>query len=464
MTPEEIQIENERLKHKGFKLISLQIIDSKIFGNITYDFIDENDTQDKLYTTVIIGPNGTKKSLLFNLISFIFKSIHALIHNKEIKYEEYSKYNSGSYHLKYVINNEIYSFSRYCDEGTKFSYSFTKNYKPVIEFSKEFQIPKNIVVNSTSFRDKFPFYSKEEFPNYHYLGVKNTPQTSSTQAYLKKVIDFVADLSDNSNFLYGLNLVAEEFVGDGKSFQISYKTSQHNKFFVNKSNKNEIEIYFKDMQARFDKSGKRPPNKLFNYNAIRKKDDNSINELFEYCRNIESKLKLHRDKGQSNRTIKFSLSDRNDLNNLKENIENLKKLYSIGLLTDIRLDIEDLKNGNYSLDDSSSGEHNLITSFIGYLATFTQNSLMLIDEPEISLHPNWQMKFVSFLKKLYNHEAYKTSHVIIASHSHFIVSDLEGNSSKIIGLSKLNKNIEIVSLESNLNTFGWSAEEVETNY
>jgi hypothetical protein len=441
-------------------LINLKIVGSKIFGEIDYNFIDEIDTQDKLYTTAIIGPNGTKKSLLFNLISFIFKSIHALMNNKEIKYEEYSKYNSGSYHIKYAINNEIYSFSRYCEEGTKFSYSYTINNNSVKDFSKEFKIPTNIVVNSTSFRDKFPFYSQDDFPNYHYLGVKNTPQTSSTQAYLKKVIDFVADLSDNSNFLYGLNLVADEFVGEGKSFCISYKTSQHNKFFTNKLNENTIDVYFKEMQTRFDKTGKRPPNKLFNYNSLKKKDTNSINELFEYCRNVENKLKLFRNKGQSNRTIKFSLSDQSDLNTLKENIESIKKLYSIGLLTDIKLDIEDFTNGNYSLDDSSSGEHNLITSFIGYLATFTQNSLLLIDEPEISLHPNWQMKFVSFLKKLYDHDAYKTSHVIIASHSHFIVSDLEGNSSKIIGLTKTNNKIQIVPLDKHLNTFGWSAEEV----
>jgi predicted ATP-binding protein involved in virulence len=111
------------------------------------------------------------------------------------------------------------------------------------------------------------------------------------------------------------------------------------------------------------------------------------------------------------------------------------------------------------LEDSSSGEHNLITSLIGLMATIKPDSLLLIDEPEISLHPNWQMKYVSFLKNVLSSDTYNTSHILIASHSHFIVSDLEGDSSKVIGLSK-GQDIEVVPFEKNLNTFGWSAEEV----
>jgi hypothetical protein len=51
---------------------------------------------------------------------------------------------------------------------------------------------------------------------------------------------------------------------------------------------------------------------------------------------------------------------------------------------------------------------------------------------------------------------------LIASHSHFIVSDLEGDSSKVIGLSK-DEGIKVIPLAKNLNTFGWSAEDVLYN-
>lgn len=98
---------------------------------------------------------------------------------------------------------------------------------------------------------------------------------------------------------------------------------------------------------------------------------------------------------------------------------------------------------------------------IGLLATIKPNSLVFIDEPEISLHPNWQMKYLSFLRELFSEPEFATSHIILATHSNFIISDLRGENSKIIGLKKdVKNNNVIVDLPKNLNTYGWSAEEI----
>ena len=60
----------------------------------------------------------------------------------------------------------------------------------------------------------------------------------------------------------------------------------------------------------------------------------------------------------------------------------------------------------------------------------SRNSIVLIDEPEISLHPNWQIKYISFLKKVF--AEYNSCHFIIASHSHYMVSDLNPENSSLI--------------------------------
>jgi predicted ATP-binding protein involved in virulence len=144
---------------------------------------------------------------------------------------------------------------------------------------------------------------------------------------------------------------------------------------------------------------------------------------------------------------------------LKKENEALNTLYSIGLLVDPQIEII-YKNGEkYSLEDSSSGEMNLITSLIGIIASFKQNSLLFIDEPEISLHPNWQMRYISLIKELFSNEIFNSSHIVIATHSHFLVSDLDGESSKIIGLTNSN-GLKTVEFGDKLNTFGWSAEDV----
>ena len=84
------------------------------------------------------------------------------------------------------------------------------------------------------------------------------------------------------------------------------------------------------------------------------------------------------------------------------------------------------------------------------------NSLILIDEPDTSLHPNWQMKYVHNLKNLF--KGWNSSHFIMATHSHFIISDLENDSSEIIGIKGQVPNIKVKAF--NTKTYGYSAEEI----
>ncbi len=123
-----------------------------------------------------------------------------------------------------------------------------------------------------------------------------------------------------------------------------------------------------------------------------------------------------------------------------------------------------LKRKQQSLDinEISSGEYHILMSFIGIYSSIEHNSLILIDEPEISLHPNWQMKYISYLKEIF--KDYQSCHFLITSHSHFFASDLDGRHSKIIGLKRdLEDKIETVDLPKDLDTYGWSAEDVLYN-
>lgn len=107
--------------------------------------------------------------------------------------------------------------------------------------------------------------------------------------------------------------------------------------------------------------------------------------------------------------------------------------------------------------------YHFFSSMVGLMATVKSNSLIFIDEPEISLHPNWQMQYLSFLRELFSEIEFASSHLFVATHSHFLISDLEGKNSKIIGLKRENNKIEIVNLPRDINTFGWSAEDVLYN-
>ncbi|MEE4076274.1 AAA family ATPase [Pseudomonas viridiflava] len=71
--------------------------------------------------------------------------------------------------------------------------------------------------------------------------------------------------------------------------------------------------------------------------------------------------------------------------------------------------------------DLSSGEQNRISMALKILANAMPNLVILIDEPELSLHMQWQAEFHQFLCDIT--EELSNYHVVIATHSPVIVSE-----------------------------------------
>ncbi len=72
------------------------------------------------------------------------------------------------------------------------------------------------------------------------------------------------------------------------------------------------------------------------------------------------------------------------------------------------------------LDALSSGEQHELVLLYDLLFRVKPNTLVLIDEPELSLHVNWQKSFLPDLIKVVEATGYD---VILATHSPFIVGD-----------------------------------------
>ncbi|WP_339461276.1 AAA family ATPase [Pseudomonas sp. EA_105y_Pfl2_R69] len=75
--------------------------------------------------------------------------------------------------------------------------------------------------------------------------------------------------------------------------------------------------------------------------------------------------------------------------------------------------------GPIPLKNASSGELSLITSMMFLLSEVKETRLLLIDEPENSLHPSWQREYVPFLLDLIS---YYDMEIFIATHSPLLVT------------------------------------------
>lgn len=465
-------------KYEGFKLLSLDLRGNSLMGksNLYYSFVDENDKLDFIYTTVIIGANGTGKSNLFRIIIELLKELNDLSRGKNRSYNV-----DGNFNLKFSVNGDIFEYANIISEGESFenkpepekgnpAFLLINGKKNDFEMA---QLPLAIVANSIMLTDKFPFFRKEKnengepieaFPRYKYLGVRNIPQSASTRAYVRRTVEFIVEQfekreNNKTGFIDALKR-ATDFLELDNSIDIFYYTSNNSKFFRGDLTPEGIDAYFEPIRERYPKSEDNPPFKLNQYLKI-KVDRKLLQIICDYCNRLvnEDKLEKLHYKGSSIRKITYNLIEPELFERLNAEYPMLEHLRQLGMISSPEIQLK--RAGGYSLQESSSGEYHFFSSIVGLMATVKPtNSLVLIDEPEISLHPNWQMKYLSFLRELFSHPEYSTCHILVATHSHFLISDLKGDSSKIIGLKRAGKEIEIIDLPKGIDTYGWSAEDV----
>lgn len=82
-------------------------------------------------------------------------------------------------------------------------------------------------------------------------------------------------------------------------------------------------------------------------------------------------------------------------------------------------------NEEISIDDLSTGEKQIVFRGAYCLRNNRKlkNGLVLIDEPELSMHPKWQRKILRYYKDLFTYDGEQTAQMIVATHSDHVVSE-----------------------------------------
>lgn len=115
------------------------------------------------------------------------------------------------------------------------------------------------------------------------------------------------------------------------------------------------------------------------------------------------------------------------------------------------------ENGHYDLLESSSGELTLFVHCLGLAACLKNESIVLIDEPEISLHPNWQIDYFEILQMFGNF--YEGCHFIVATHSPHILASLPSTNSNVLAMNRT-KSGGLIANQIEHSTGGWSVEQI----
>lgn len=101
------------------------------------------------------------------------------------------------------------------------------------------------------------------------------------------------------------------------------------------------------------------------------------------------------------------------------------------------------KNGKeIPLDALSTGEKQIVFrgAYLLRNLNLLENSTIMIDEPELSMHPLWQKKILKYYKDLFTTNSQQTAQLFFASHSEAVISEAlkDSNDTKVIVLKNSN--------------------------
>ncbi|MBU5288298.1 ATP-binding protein [Paraclostridium bifermentans] len=114
-----------------------------------------------------------------------------------------------------------------------------------------------------------------------------------------------------------------------------------------------------------------------------------------------------------------------------------------------------------SINQLSSGEKQIVFrgGFLLKDSKKAEGSIILIDEPELSLHPKWQMKILEFFRRIFeNTEGKQRSQLFVSTHSPFILHNDSRKNDKVIVLKK-NGQGDVVQVD-NPSFYSCNAEEI----
>lgn len=365
--------------------------------------IDERSPGTKV--SVLIGPNGSGKSSV----------VAALIDELELLYQLKGGQPSSKWkRLQRKADRSTIKY-RYGDDECEIERDGSRiichmNGKSVSAESIPFPNAAFAVAHLPADRFRFSKNLDEDF--YFYLGLRQSTNLTTTGALEAKVIASLirglARPTYEQSLAHWLGLLN---VGGNFHLEINFGRYELYEDFTEDSLHSVIGSINEEGDIKALQSSSDP--------RISKFKTSDIYLLLDFMRKV-----FHPVSGRKRRTWSADIRAMLALKNVEPQFweTGLEVLRKLRILSRVNLLLS--KNGRQvEFASLSSGEQQVIGTLSRLLGEIRPNSVIVIDEPEVSLHPSWQMRYIPTLL-----EALKevpSLHIIIATHSHFMVSDIE---------------------------------------
>ena len=397
-----------------------------LFGRFDYTIEFKEDG-----LTIITGPNGFGKSTILDCIYQLYEKEEGIPYFFNLDFEEAIFLISNEKQLKItkkaeslVINDKTnYSINlkdikKYIENASLFNRYYNK------KFDKKFSDIKNMdeVFNYESFIE---LYSRKGLIKKNNIKfVKNALKEFSKELgkvfYIReqRLVSEEFDSFDESRLKDEIKELPRKFklLLDENSSEYSSKSNELDssypiRLFNNKeaiTSQDEFNQKIQLMTEKFQKLNK--------YDLSRIQDLSNLEFKEEFAKALKIYFDDFDEKYQIYENFINQLELFTEIINDKLNFKDI----AISREKGIFIKDTDFTGKQISLSQLSSGEKQEIILFYKLIFETPENTLLLIDEPEISLHIAWQKKFMDDLYKIIK---FKKLNVIVATHSPQIINN-----------------------------------------
>lgn len=397
--------------------------------NVNYINVGSFDAPEvfPLYS-ILIGTNGAGKSSLMKELVDFFIDLHAYVNKSEARLSSSNKgrLKGVKYHIDGVECEVI-----------KLGKNYFAKIDGHIRLLKDLRLPTIVACHFGAF-EKFPTQkingstqTKYDVPYYKYVGAHVNGNLISSSTIAFRLLFALNEQMDNRQRQNICSIL--DFIGYDHRISLSYS-------LVMKSKKSGDAREVISQRVEKDRE----------YRNFSKQEKNEkIIQLYKFYNQKASSNKIRYD---------YHIDFDSDSPS-KESFDELQYIYKLkqyDLVNSANV-IFHKQECNITSEDMSSGEFAILSTVLSISAAADNpHTLVLLDEPELSLHPNWQMTLIDNLDRAL---ANQVCHMIIATHSHMLVSDLPMKRSSVTQLEKDEKgNLNAIAISEC--TYGWSAEEV----
>jgi len=391
----------------------------------------ENFFGDNINVTAIVGKNGSGKSSIIKFIRLLLKhfsgeyiktSIWMILFYDSIQDEFYclahEDLDSLSIEGKYVKKTIIYVYNTSIDQNKFQNIPFLeKAIFPLLDYSLSYDNP----ISLRNLHNRPQSNRFLDFPNKSERNIYLYDEHIET---MRKVFQNFKELNQRNHWKIFEDFFYPQYLSisfNMESFKVLGLGVDNNKAvskYIKERKKIDIEfihLFYSRLQDHFNLK----LSQLERFRILKRFTNKTyFNTFDDLCK--KNNLKINK---KENRKNEYNIFEFEISNILEDEIDYLLELSLSEIFT---IDIID-KNGK-NFNELSFGEQQLlkILNIIYHLSTNKEHEKLLIflDEIDIGFHPNWQKKVIQYILKLTTILSTKKFHLLISSHSPFLLSDL----------------------------------------